>query len=549
MFFFLGICLPKYINDLFPPTVPNAGTYVSQIIGADSAVQLVGDLSLQMNQLAASDVLSDTGATVGATTSESTHVTSHTQNIMESMSDVGLVSSMSDVSTTSKKWRMVSKHDRNECLYCARQRNSRMNSSCISSDLNISASTSRKKSYQSQLMGGIGGLDVSYNSPESVFSEESVAADRVSGQILRHIQKLANPVWSKQSKQALLELKNKQPHAFQDICLYSEVCKALGKNTYRPGARRFIQEIFYDLDFDCFFIESNEILVRKELLSDETLEIIETSDNAANFSGELNVITMSKTSSGHATLLASSDKNTINNNNNGHSYSVLGPSSLSATTTTMMTTTAPFTPSTIVKTHLTHFKSPALASVYEASAENLLSESVNSKKSSLKSISVPITQDQQQENKHSFMKKMNEQSSGDVIATTSPTKINEKTVITTSETDTANRNTSSNIFNITNSSNVSSYNRSNYMRPRFNTLELDLSCTKNKFPIRDRSKLLTKDLNLSSGGVFKSSDRTQSLSTTITLGSLYCERRLLQSSQSEDALSALCQKKNNPDQT
>lgn len=474
-------------------------------------------------------MVSDTGATVGGT-SES-HITGQTniQNIMESMSDVGLVSSMSDVSTTSKKWRMVSKHDRNECLYCARQRDSRMNSSCISSDLNISASTSRKKSYQSQLMAT---LDVSYNSPESVFSEESVAADRVSGQILRHIQKLANPVWSKQSKQALLELKNKQPHAFQDICLYSEVCKALGKNTYRPGARRFIQEIFYDLDFDCFFIESNEILTRKELLSDETLEIIETSDSTANFSGELNVITMSKTSS--QAIVA--DKSNNNNNNNGHSYSVLGQSSTA------------FSPSTIIKTHLMHFKSPALASVYEASAENLLTESVNSKRSSLKSLSVPITQDQDEVATPETLKFKirTEQKSRD--ASDGASSYN-ATVITTSVTDTANRNTSSNIFNMTSSSTVSSYNknRSNYMRPRFNTLELDLSCTKNKFPIRDRSKLLTKDLNLSSGGVFKPSDRTQSLSTTISatpIGSLYCERRLLQSSQSELALSIICQKKN-----
>lgn len=470
-----------------------------------------------MNQLATSDVNSDTGATIGGTTEHQTTGQTIAQNIMESMSDVGLVSSMSDVSTTSKKWRMVSKHDRNECLYCARQRSSRMNSSCISSDLNISASISRKKSFQSQLMAT---LDVSYNSPESVFSDESVGTDRVGNQILRHIRKLANPVWSKQSKQALLELKNKQPHAFQDICLYSEVCRALGSNTYRPGARRFIQEIFYDLDFDCFFIESNEILTRKELLSDETLEIIETSENAATLSGELNVITMSKTSS-QAIVAEKSN----NNNNTSGSFSVSGQSSTA------------FSPSTIVKTHLMHFKSPALASVYEASAENLLTESVNSKRSSSKSLSVPITPETLK-----FTCKT-EQSKGVSDVTSS----NNASTITTSVTDTANRNTSSNIFNMTSSSTVSSYNNNkskpNYMRPRFNTLELDLSCTKNKFPIRDRSKLLTKDLNLSSGGVFKHSDRTQSLFSTITSTPLYCEQRLLQSSTSEVALSTMCLKK------
>lgn len=33
------------------------------------------------------------------------------------------------------------------------------------------------------------------------------------------------------------------------------------------------------------------------------------------------------------------------------------------------------------------------------------------------------------------------------------------------------------------------------MRPRFNTLELDLSCTKNKFPITDRRKQIEKALD------------------------------------------------------
>ncbi|XP_063704935.1 rapamycin-insensitive companion of mTOR isoform X2 [Culicoides brevitarsis] len=343
---YIGICLPKYINDLFPPIVHNAGTYVSQLNGADSAVQLVADLSLQMTQL---------------TTSDDVNVVAEPQitnlpNMMDSMSDVGMVSSMSDVSTTSKRCRMVSKHDRNECLYCARQRGSRLNSSsCISSDLNISASTSRKRGSYAPQSILTASMDVSYNSPESVFSEESVGTGRISNQILRHVQNMV--VWSKQSKNALLELKNKQPAAFQDICLYSEVCKILGNNTYRPWARRFIQEIFYDLDFDCFFSDTTEILkTQRELFSDETLEIIETSDT----SGELNVITMSKMSS----LAGAAEKSNSNCSSSSSS-------------------------SAIVKTHLMHFKPPALASVYEASAENLLTDSLNSKRSSLNPLSVP----------------------------------------------------------------------------------------------------------------------------------------------------------------
>lgn len=67
--------------------------------------------------------------------------------------------------------------------------------------------------------------------------------------IIKHIQKVANPVWCKQSKQKLLDLKQRHPQSFQDICLFSEVSKILGTFSFRPIARRFIQEIFYDLDF------------------------------------------------------------------------------------------------------------------------------------------------------------------------------------------------------------------------------------------------------------------------------------------------------------
>jgi rapamycin-insensitive companion of mTOR len=72
-------------------------------------------------------------------------------------------------------------------------------------------------------------------------------------------------------------------------------------------------------------------------------------------------------------------------------------------------------------------------------------------------------------------------------------------------------------------------------RPRFNTLELDLSCTKNKFPIRDRSKVdfsPTISNNSSSQSV-----TTPTTLTTATIPHLFCEQRLLTSSKSEATLS------------
>nr|CAD7403073.1 unnamed protein product [Timema cristinae] len=86
-------------------------------------------------------------------------------------------------------------------------------------------------------------------------------------QILRHVGRMSNPVWGKQSRQALLQsgiicyrLKQKFPSSFQDVCLYSEVCHRMSVASYRLVARRFIQELFLDLTFDMLYDEPASIL-------------------------------------------------------------------------------------------------------------------------------------------------------------------------------------------------------------------------------------------------------------------------------------------------
>ena len=43
-------------------------------------------------------------------------------------------------------------------------------------------------------------------------------------------------------------LKQKFPKAFQDLCFFSEVSSLLGSCSFRLKARRFIQELFEDMD-------------------------------------------------------------------------------------------------------------------------------------------------------------------------------------------------------------------------------------------------------------------------------------------------------------
>lgn len=78
--------------------------------------------------------------------------------------------------------------------------------------------------------------------------------------ILVNVQRCANPVLMKQAKLNLLELKQKHAEHFQDLCLYSEVLNAIGRNTYRQSARRFLQELFLDIEFEQLLGEMSELL-------------------------------------------------------------------------------------------------------------------------------------------------------------------------------------------------------------------------------------------------------------------------------------------------
>lgn len=68
--------------------------------------------------------------------------------------------------------------------------------------------------------------------------------------ILKHVERLGNPILMKMSKQALLQYKQKSPHLFQNLCLYSEICVMISENAYRLNPRRLLQELFIDTNFE-----------------------------------------------------------------------------------------------------------------------------------------------------------------------------------------------------------------------------------------------------------------------------------------------------------
>ncbi|XP_012265528.2 rapamycin-insensitive companion of mTOR [Athalia rosae] len=79
-------------------------------------------------------------------------------------------------------------------------------------------------------------------------------------EILRHVECLANPVWYRNSRQALLRLRQQCPKKFQATCLFSEVGARLASGTYRLQARQFLQELFLESQFDDLYAEPLNIL-------------------------------------------------------------------------------------------------------------------------------------------------------------------------------------------------------------------------------------------------------------------------------------------------
>lgn len=90
--------------------------------------------------------------------------------------------------------------------------------------------------------------------------EEQNEQQKVRLDVLKHVERLANPIWNKLSKQALLHLKQRHFQSFQNICLYSEVCNIISSCGYRLSARRFLQELFLDLNFVELMSEYNRSL-------------------------------------------------------------------------------------------------------------------------------------------------------------------------------------------------------------------------------------------------------------------------------------------------
>ncbi|XP_076440459.1 rapamycin-insensitive companion of mTOR-like isoform X2 [Babylonia areolata] len=89
----------------------------------------------------------------------------------------------------------------------------------------------------------------SSDSASKKLTEDSVEGRRlIRMEILRLIINLSSSVGLKGSEQGLLSLKQRFPSTFKDLCFFSEICSLMSSLAFRLNARRFIQELFDEID-------------------------------------------------------------------------------------------------------------------------------------------------------------------------------------------------------------------------------------------------------------------------------------------------------------
>ncbi|XP_064356464.1 rapamycin-insensitive companion of mTOR-like isoform X2 [Dromaius novaehollandiae] len=181
----------------------------------------------------------------------------------------------------------LQEHTDENCLYCVciqvlgYQPNNKVNSSYSRADFSdipytdwCGQSIHNHLDVHSSKFSGISGCSdaVSHGSASSTKSTELVLGVKsipddtpvcrilLRKEVLRLVINLSSSVGTKGHETGLLTIKEKYPQAFDDICLYSEVSYLLAHCTFRLPSRRFIQELFQDVQFLQMHEEAEAVL-------------------------------------------------------------------------------------------------------------------------------------------------------------------------------------------------------------------------------------------------------------------------------------------------
>ncbi|MBN3289821.1 RICTR protein, partial [Polypterus senegalus] len=193
----------------------------------------------------------------------------------------------------------LQEHTEENCLYCVCvhvmgcQANNHLNSTLNRTDFTDNSYSdwcgptihNHLEVTQSKFSGISGCSDVvsqgsagSTRSTELLLGGKSISEDTpacrvlLRKEVLRLVVNLSSSVGTKGHETGLLTIKEKFPHAFEDICLYSEVSHLLAHCMFRLLSRRFIQELFQDVQFTPMYEEAETILAAppKQVAIDST---------------------------------------------------------------------------------------------------------------------------------------------------------------------------------------------------------------------------------------------------------------------------------------
>uniref|UniRef100_A0A8C2J8P5 RPTOR independent companion of MTOR, complex 2b n=1 Tax=Cyprinus carpio TaxID=7962 RepID=A0A8C2J8P5_CYPCA len=167
----------------------------------------------------------------------------------------------------------LQEHNEENCLYCAGlyvlgyYPNAPFSEWCNQSLHNLDVMPQSKYSGVSGCSDAVSqGSGGSTRSTELVLGVKNIPEDApacrvlLRKEVLRLVINLSSSVGTKGNETGLLTIKEKFPYAFDDICLYSEVSYLLAHCMFRLASRRFIQELFQDVQFIPMYEEAESIL-------------------------------------------------------------------------------------------------------------------------------------------------------------------------------------------------------------------------------------------------------------------------------------------------
>ena len=85
---------------------------------------------------------------------------------------------------------------------------------------------------------------------------------------LKIISTLNATVGASKTEELLLKMKQHSPVIFKDLCFYSEVCQLISHFSFRLSSRRFLQELFMDVNFEILAEDARLLLASHKISSD-----------------------------------------------------------------------------------------------------------------------------------------------------------------------------------------------------------------------------------------------------------------------------------------